>query len=185
MTLTKGMLKGLSIAALPMLLAACVNMTGKPYTPSTTNVIKMQESIETKLKLDAFTENADIPELVCRLGAPIDVTAGKTRAQYIYEAMQTELFMAGVYDSKSDTVLSGTLTYVSFSSTSPASWTITMDVASSKSEGYTVTTNYPFKTSYDGKQACQNVADAFAPAVQRLIRDVISHPDFSSLAASS
>jgi len=59
---------------------------------------------------------------------------------------------------------------------------ITMAVDSNNSAGYTVSVNYGFDTSWDAYSACKNVADAFGPAVQELLKQVVSHPQFASLA---
>ena len=103
------------------------------------------------------------------------------RAEYIKEAMQTELFMAQVYDINASTKISGNLNSLKFSSASPARWEIDFSISSNKSEGYSVKTKFPFKTSYSAYSACKNVADAFGPAVQQLIEDIISHPNFNEL----
>lgn len=42
--------------------------------------------------------------------------------------------------------------------------------------------NTVFKSSIDAWSACKNVADAFAPAVQELLRQVVTHPQFAQLA---
>ncbi|RCU50434.1 hypothetical protein DU002_08400 [Corallincola holothuriorum] len=165
-------------------LSGCVNTTGSAYVPSTNNVIRLQNLLGEngqEIRLDKFTESDAIGELVCRLGAPIEPTPGKTNAQYIFDALQTELFMANVYDAKSAVKVSGELSAIGFSSVSPATWNISLKMRSNMSEGYVVHTRYSFQTSYDGKEACQNVADAFSPAVQQLINDVISHPGFPAL----
>ena len=95
--------------------------------------------------------------------------------------MQTELFLAQVYDVDGSILINGQLESMKFSSLSPASWDLKFKVSSNKSEGYTVNTNYPFRTSYSAYSACKNVADAFGPAVQKLISDVVDHRGFKSL----
>lgn len=180
----KKLLTSLLISLTLITLTGCVNTTGRVYSPSTNNVIMMQNLLSAKnekIKLEAFKESASIGDLVCRFGAPIDVAAGKTRAKYIFDAMQTELFMANAYDVNSDIEISGELIAISFSSVSPAYWNMVFKVSSNKSKGYVVRTKYSFQTSYDGKKACQNVADAFAPAVQKLIQDVITNSKFPEL----
>jgi hypothetical protein len=74
---------------------------------------------------------------------------------------------------------------LSFSSMTPASWQITMQVPSPVSTGYTVSVNYPFDTSWTADNACRNTADAFAPAVQQLLREVVADPKFAALTSSS
>lgn len=167
-----------------LFLTGCETTSSQPYTASTENVLKFQSHLkdsESGVTLGEFTENSDIGSLTCRLNGPVDVSPGKTKAEYIRGAMQTELFMAQVYDANSDVKITGNLDSLTFSSVSPASWEIGFTVDSNKSEGYSVTTNYPFKTSFSAYTACKNVSDAFGPAIQALINDIVSHKEFSSL----
>ncbi len=163
----------------------CETTSTVPYTASTENVLVFQNKLsETgiKVKLADFTESAGVEKGTCRLAGPVDVSPGKTQAQYIKEAMQTELFMAQVYDVNGNVEIKGNLDAVKFKSTSPASWAIRLSVSSDRSSGYTVDVQYPFKTSFSAYSACKNVADAWAPAVQKLIREVVDHPEFGKLA---
>ncbi len=42
--------------------------------------------------------------------------------------------------------------------------------------------NYRFDTSWSAYSACKNVADAFGPAVQELLHQVVTNPQFAKLA---
>lgn len=165
------------------ILVGCETTTSRSYTPSTKNVLAMQEKInsESAVKLKDFQQPKNAGTLTCRLSGPVDVSPGMTEAGYIEEALRTELFMAKVYDAKSTNELNGTLNSFSFSSISPAKWTLNFTIYSGKSKGYTVESTYPFNTSFSAWGACKNVADAFAPAVQQLISDVVNHPKFEKL----
>lgn len=90
--------------------------------------------------------------------------------------------MAQVYQANAPAAIDGRLEALSFSSVSPASWDITMSVKSNTSPGYTVSVKYPFETSWTAYSACKNVADAFGPAVQELLKQVVTHPQFATLA---
>ena len=61
-------------------------------------------------------------------------------------------------------------------------WVFRLAVSSSVSPGITVETKHEFSTNWGGDKACQQVAQAFAPAVQRLISDLVSNPGFQALA---
>jgi len=167
------------------ILSGCSTTNSIPYKASTANVISIQQSLESR---GAMVSIGDIGSAkgvdqspTCRLMGPINVAPGKTLAQYIKDAFQEELFMARVYSPNAETELSGTLKSLSFSSVSPANWNITMNIQSNHSEGYDVSVKYPFDTSWDAYSACHNVATAFGPAVQELLKQVVNHPDFSSL----
>lgn len=168
-----------------LFLAGCSTTNSVPYKASTSNVITIQQSLGKSGKKVSLGEVAakGINEApTCRLAGPVNVAPGKTLSQYIKDAFQEELFLAGVYSPNSKNVINGTITALDFSSVSPASWTVTMSVSSNVSSGYSVSSNYPFNTSFDAYSACKNVANAFGPAVQNLLKQVVSHSQFNSLA---
>lgn len=174
-----------SLTVAVALLSGCETTNSIPYKASTENVLTIQSKLKEQgkqLRLGDVSLAAGVDESpVCRLNGPIRVNPGKTPTQYIQSAFQEELFMAGVYSLDSNNILSGQVTELSFSSVSPASWTISMQVSSNNSSGYSVTVNYPFDTSWSAYSACKNVADAYGPAVQMLIKEVVNNPGFDTL----
>ena len=48
-------------------------------------------------------------------------------------------------------------------------------------DGYQVKSIYEFSTNWVGDKACQQVAQAFEPAVEKLIKKIVEHPEFPSL----
>jgi len=173
------------IASSALLISGCSTTNSIPYKASTANVISIQESLETtgvKVNIGKVTPAPGVEESpMCRLMGPVKVAPGKSPSRYIQDAFQEELFMAGVYSSKSPISINGSIKELSFSSVSPANWKITLEVSSNVAPGYTVSTNYAFDTSWDAYSACKNVADAFGPAVQELLKQVVTHPQFASL----
>jgi len=166
-------------------LSGCETTNSIPYKASVTNVISIQQTLQEKGKKVSIGTISLAPGVeespLCRLMGPVVVAPGKTLPTYIKEAFQEELFMAQVYSPNAPTVIDGRLEKLSFSSISPANWEITLSVKSNVSDGYTVSAKYPFDTSYTAMSACKNVADAFGPAVQDLIKQVVTHPQFGSL----
>ena len=169
-----------------IVLSGCSTTNSIPYKASTDNVISIQQTLQSqgkKVSVGSITAASDVVENpVCRLMGPVKVAPGKSLPEFIEEAFQEELFMAQAYDPKAPTVISGQVEALDFSSISPAHWEITMNVSSNTSSGYTVSIKYPFKTSWDAYSACRNVANAFGPAVQELLHEVVTHPQFVSLA---
>ncbi len=167
------------------MLTGCETISSsRSYSPSTDNVVKFQSILsrsDTKVKLGSFTESENISSLTCRLAGPIDVSPGQTKADYIKKAMQTELFMAQAYTLDADVEIVGNLNSLKFTSTPPASWEIDFTLSSNKSEGFSVHTKYPFKTSFSAYYACANVVNSFDPAVQQLLHDIVNHPQFAAL----
>ncbi len=166
-------------------LAGCETTNSIPYKASTSNIIAIQQTLQAEGKkvsvgkIDLAPGVEESP--LCRLSGPVKVAPGKTLSQYIQEAFVEELFAAQVYQPNAASIIDGRLDALSFSSVSPASWEITMTVKSNVSPGYTVAVKYPFSTSFSAFAACKNVADAFGPAVQELLKQVVTHPKFASL----
>lgn len=176
----------LAVAAMAFILSGCETTNSIPYKASTANVIAIQQILQAegkKVSIGSVMLAPGIEESpLCRLNGPVKVAPGKSLSQYIKDAFQEELFMAQVYQTNAPTVIEGRLEALSFSSFTPASWDITMSVRSNTSPGYTVSVNYPFETSWTAYSACKNVADAFGPAVQELLKQVVNHPQFAELA---
>jgi hypothetical protein len=176
------------VLCLGALVAGCETTNSIPYKASTDNVVTMQRTFKSQGKtvnLGAITMAPGVDESpLCRLMGPVKVAPGKTLAQYIHDAFQEELFMAQVYDPAAPVTITAEVQAISFSSVSPASWDIKMLVKSNLSAGYTVETHYGFDTSWTAYSACKNVADAFGPAVQDLLKQVVSNPGFAGLAGS-
>lgn len=179
-----------SIGALALLVTACSTTNSIPYKASTGNVIAIQNSLgesNAKVSVGSFQVAGGVnQDLTCRLMGPISVAPGKTIPAYIEEALQEELFLARAYDPTSPIAITGQIQELSFSSVSPASWNLGLQVSSSQlPAGYSVSVNYQFDTSFDAFSACKNVANAFGPAVQALLKQVVNNPQFSRLAGAN
>ena len=183
-------LKVASIGTLALLVSACSTTNSIPYKASTGNVIAIQNSLSpsnAKVSVGSFQVAGGVnQDLTCRLMGPISVAPGKTIPAYIEEALQEELFLARAYDPTSPIAITGQIQELSFSSVSPASWNLGLRVSSSQlPAGYTVSVDYQFDTSFDAFSACKNVANAFGPAVQALLKQVVNNPQFAALAGAN
>ncbi|EJI86661.1 MAG: hypothetical protein ACK4GU_14520 [Alishewanella aestuarii] len=179
----------LKIAALAitstLVLAGCETTNSIPYKASSANVISIQQTLQAenkKVKMGKVQIAQGVDESpMCRLMGPVKVAPGKTIPQYIEAAFQEELFLAQVYNPSASTEIQAVVEELKFSSVTPAFWEVSMTVKSNLSEGYKVSVKYPFGTSWSAPSACKNVADAFGPAVQELLKEVVNHPDFKKL----
>ena len=167
-----------------LMLAGCETTNTIPYKVSTDNVIAIQNALAgTKVSLGEISLAPGVTENVqCRLAGDVAVAPGKTPREYIKEALKDELFAAQAYAPGSPVTIDGQIEAFGFSSVSPAHWSVKLHVRSNVSQGYTVETNYHFDTSWTAYSACKNVADAFGPTVSQLIHDVVSNPQFPTLA---
>lgn len=173
-----------------LLLSACETTTAIPYQASTQNVISAQRTLKpanSKVTLGAFTssgKDADKPN--CRAAGQLDVAPGKSVEAFIRDAFQTELFMANGYDEAAATSISANVDRVEVNTVGTGAWTIAMTVKSNAyPQGYSVSTTYPFASSFSAVNACKNAVAAFNPAVQELLNKVVSTPDFAKLAGVS
>lgn len=175
-----------AIIPLAVSLSGCETTNSVPYKASTANVIAIQQTLQPtgkKVSLGGIKMAPGVEESpMCRLMGPVQVAPGKSISQYIADAFQEELFMAQVYQPNAPTIVEGRVEELNFSSVSPAVWNIKMSVSSNASPGYTVAVKYQFDTSWTAYAACKNVADAFGPAVQELIKQVVANPQFAALA---
>lgn len=119
--------------------------------------------------------------LTCRALGALEVAPGKSPVQFIEGALRDELFAAGAVNTSGDTI-NGVVEELDFNSFGTGSWNISLNLSSAANpDGYTVSSQYSFKTSFSALSACQNVIDAFTPAVQELISTAVSDPEFASL----
>lgn len=183
-TMKVSALAGLVSMTAALLLSGCQTTNSAiPYEVSTDNVVAIQSGLQTrKVSVSGVALAPGVSEnLLCRVNGNVIVAPGKSLSQYVKDAFQKELFTAQAYDAHGRAI-QGRIEELSFSSIAPANWTIKMHVSSSSSEGYSVSVKYPFETSWDASEACKNTANAFAPAVQELLRQVVTNPQFPTFA---
>ena len=178
----------ITIMSMSMVLTGCAHYNAQPYTASTDNQILIKQAAAgagtSKVALETVTLKAGVtPDLTCRAAGPVNPAPGKTAQQYIEEALKTELYQGGVYEPKASNRIKAQITALGFSSgVTDANWTMGVHLSSnSMPDGYNADIQYPFSASFIADFACRNVADAFAPAVQQLVKKAVSDPDFKQL----
>lgn len=119
--------------------------------------------------------------ITCRAAGP--VTVSPSFEACIEKAFIDDLKLAGVHEPSSTLVLTGKLEEVDFSSgISDGNWMFTLEVTHSRNESLTTKSKFNFSGSFVADKACQELAQAFSPAVQRLVEDVIRDPTFKQIA---
>lgn len=119
--------------------------------------------------------------ITCRAAGP--VTVSPNFETYIQQAFIDELKLAGIYDSASRLVLTGMLEEIDFSSgITDGNWSFTLTLTNARNESFTTKSQFGFSGSFIADRACQEVAQAFGPAVQKLIGDVVRDPKFQQIA---
>lgn len=168
-------------------LGACETTSSRPYTVSTQNVMAFQQALgDTKVQVGSFSTAAGVNEnMTCRALGALEVAPGKTPMEFIEGALRDELFAAGAIDGDGPAI-NGVVEELGFNSFGTGSWNISLTLNSTANpDGYTVSSEYSFKTSFSALSACQNVIDAFTPAVQELIGKAIADPGFEALTGAS
>jgi hypothetical protein len=155
-----------------------------PYGVSVSNVEAIKSQKIPKIAVSRF--NASVPgrnSVSCRGTGVIQTPNGLSFESYIEKALIDELKLADAYDPNSSYSLEGNLDSIdSNASVGTAYWTINLTVKSKNEPGYTISTRHSFSANWIGDKACQQVAQAFGPAVQKAIFDVVSDPRFKSIA---
>lgn len=155
-----------------------------PYGASVQNVTAIKGSGIRSVSVAPFTAtNPGQKSIMCRAAGPVETPNGVSFESYIQTALVDELKLAGVYDEKSPTKLTGKVEEVDFNSNIGAGkWVMSLTIANGHNPGYTTRTTHEFSTNWVADKACQQVAQAFGPAVQKLVYETVTNPKFATLA---
>jgi hypothetical protein len=164
-------------------LAGCDSFTAAPYGISADNDIALKSvGAGAHVAVGNFVMTAKY-DPNCRLAGPIQLPNGLTAEAYIQKAFSDELKIAGLYDESAKNRLTGSITQLEFGSAS-GGWDMAMTLTSTNGKSASAKEHYDFHSSFTAASACHDVADAFQPAVQGLIQQVILSPDFKALLAN-
>lgn len=167
-----------------LVLSACATPTVARYAISTDNVVALRSLKLSGIGIGQIAEPAN-DDIKCRGIGQVRLQDGRTHAQYIQGALRDELRLADAYAETNPRVtLSGHLIAIDSSSglgSSKGIWSMTLQLSSSNGKTMTVDETYNFRSGFAATAACNNVAQAFTPAVQDLIGKVFASPDFQAL----
>jgi hypothetical protein len=169
-----------TLAAVAMLSGCAYNAS--PYGASVKNVESIKFLNIKPVAVSKFeSSKPGLASITCRAAGP--VTVSPSFESYIEKAFIDELKLAGVYDPASSVVVSGKLEEVDFSSgMTDGKWLFTLVVSNARKESVSIKSVYGFSGSFVADKACQEVAQALGPAVQKLIEDVVRDPKFKQIA---
>jgi hypothetical protein len=164
--------------------SGCANKV-HTYANSNANVIALKDiSVNySNINVGEFTDSdRDETSVMCRLAAPVGTPEGETFASYIQNALISELIAADMYDGKSETLVSANLDNLYGSTVvGNAYWEFDLTITSNNGSSYSVSTTYDYDSSYLASSACSEMQRSFVPAVQKVIADIITHPQFINL----
>lgn len=174
-------LKLLALAASASLFAGCAYNVA-PYGAAVQNVDAIKAYGLKPVSVGKFqSSKPGNATITCRAAGP--VTVSPSFEAYIEKAFSDELKLAGIHDPASPLVLSGKLEQIDFSSgMTDGNWSFTLTLSNSRGESFTTQSKSGFSGSFVADKACQEVAQAFGPAVQKLIGDVVRDPKFRQIA---
>lgn len=169
-----------------MFLLSAATMAGctynvSPYGASVQNVESIKSINIKSVSVTTFqSSKPGLANLTCRAAGPI--TVSPSFEYYIEKAFIDELKLAGAYDPKSTVSIMGRLEEIDFSSgITDGNWQFTLVISNARSESFTAKSAFGFSGSFAADKACQETAQAFAPAVQKLVHDVVRDPKFKQI----
>ena len=168
------------------LFTGCASFTANDYGVSVENVETlraMSDQQETKFAVPEFTSfEPNKNKITCRGAGDVTTRGGVSFEKYVTDALISELRLAGIYSKKAEIQIKGHLELIDFSSNiGTGLWTIKTKISSSQASPFIVQSVYSFESSWEGVKACQQVAQAFSPAVQTFIKTLINDPRFNQL----
>ncbi len=179
------MYKIIKLAALSSVIAisACSTYTVNNYGISAENVEIMKAMDGVQFSVTDFTAaKPGLVKIQCRGAGPVMTPNQETFESYITSALVSELKIAGVYSESSNIQISGYLENLDFNSNiGSGKWMFDVNVSNERGISYKVNSVFLFSTNWVADKACQQVAQAFVPAVQNLIKDIVSNPKFNEL----
>lgn len=175
----------LAVFGVAGMLSAC-GYNINPYGASVQNVETIKTLRIAPVAVERFTTfEPELSSIACRAAGPVRTPNEQSFEKIIENALTDELKLAGAYDPKSQVVIKGYLEYITFNSNVGAGkWIMKVKVSSKANpQGFVVESQHEFSTNWIADKACQQVAQAFGPAVQDLIGKIVSHPQFKLLAS--
>ena len=167
-----------------IIVGGCSTFTTPRYGISADNNIVLKSLGVTSVGVGTFSGPATI-ENSCRGLGPVTPPDSMTFAGYFKKALEDELKIAGIFSAQEPRViLSGVLTKLEFSSyrgMTGGSWDIELTISSSNGRSMKAVERYEFDRAIANDTACKQVAEAFYPAVQNLIGNIVRSPEFPML----
>lgn len=176
------------VGLIGLVVAGCSTYAADRYSISADNVATIKQAMAaspgTKLAVGPFTAaEPGRTEFDCRLVGPVKTPDGQSFEAYIRRALIDELQLADAYSETGNPVISGDLKSIDMDSFD-GKWNIVLAVSSSTGAAYTVTEAFDYESSFFAEAACQQGSQAFQPAVQDLIKKIVSHADFPKMIAA-
>jgi len=171
----------LSAALAGSLLVGCTTMSGARYNVSVDNNQALKAYAGSAVRLAAMDSVQYDPN--CRLAGPIKPLDGMNIPELIQKAFNDEFKFADIYSDNGIT-LNGKMDKILFSSSAGITngwWDLGVTLTSSNGRSMSASNRYEFKSGFDAMTACNHTAQALGPAIQDLIKKVVTDPAFGTL----
>lgn len=167
--------------SLAVLFNGCAPAIGQRYYSSAKNTVALRDLAALpakKLRVGAFEGG---PETVsCRL-ASISPPDRQSFAAFIRDAFIDELSLAGLIADKSGPELRGTIKSMDVDcNVGTGVWAIEFEYSLEGTPLVAVKSDYEFEGAYYGLTVFNNAQQALVPAVQELLRKIVTSPDFAT-----
>lgn len=171
-----------SIVATCFVLAGCSTMTPSTYAVNADNNVALRKLAGVKVNVVSMTDVSKF-SANCRLMGPIEASNKRSIAQFVQDSFNDELKFADVYGT--NVALDGSLDHAEFSSISGLTngwWDLAATLKNPKTGASISAHNrYEFPSGFDAATACTQTAQALTPAVQGLIKNAVTNPEFATL----
>ena len=180
--------KAILLLAAVLIGSGCIPYTVPRYGVSADHVRALKE-FDQKVSVGRFTATTPGQSKIrCKASGPVETPDGEPFEEYIRRALVDELDLADMISDASPVALSGNLDHIDFDS-GRGNWKMELTIRSTNGRSLTVASQYDFGTgpifasnsTAAAERACVETAQAFSPAVQRLIGTLFIHPDFPGL----
>ncbi|NVK21184.1 MAG: hypothetical protein HWD86_01580 [Kangiellaceae bacterium] len=161
----------------------CSTYTVNTYSVSEKNINNLKNLSGATYKVHGMKSLEANNSIYCRGAGPVETPNKESFDDYLRNALNTELRIAGKYSENATVNLNGLIKKLDFrSSIGDGQWQFNVTISNGEDITFDVESTYDFSTNWVADKACQQVAQAFVPAVQQLIFDIISHASFKLIA---
>lgn len=163
-------------------LHACATPVTPRYSANTDNILALRKLNTSGVYVGEIAEPSK-DDVKCRGIGRMRLQDGLTHAQFIRRALVDELKLAGAFaDAPGRVTLTGGLIEIDSSSgMGDGHWSMALLLRSSNGGTMKVSNVYSFHAGFAATAACNNVAQAFVPAVQEIIGKAVRSSEFASL----
>jgi hypothetical protein len=182
----KRMIDIILLFSMSIFVCGCSTYSPKSYKTSSENGMSLTLPNGIGVHVDSFESTVSNSRL-CRFAAYIAPPDNVSFERYIQMALADELRASGMLDNSSQIVsLKGVIEDLDFSSAARGEykngeWRIKLKLISSNGNSLTVSDQYKFESHLAGGTACKRTAEAFLPAVQKIIGKLIKDQRFAAL----